>query len=67
MLNSVKGVPYRVPDLDRATRWYAEILGKAPIFDSPIVVIFAVGESVLTLAPAAEAPEAAAEAEPENT
>jgi methyltransferase (TIGR00027 family) len=56
MLNSVKGVAYRVPDLDRAKRWYGEILGKAPILDSPIVVIFAVGESVLTLVPAAETP-----------
>lgn len=56
MLNSVKGVAYHVPDLDRARRWYAEILGKAPIFDSPIVVMFAVGESVLSLAPAADAP-----------
>jgi methyltransferase (TIGR00027 family) len=56
MLHSVKAVAYRVPDLERARRWYGEILGKAPIFDSPIAVMFAVGDSVLSLAPAAEAP-----------
>ena len=56
MLNSVKGVAHRVPDLRRAANWYGEILGKSPIFDSPIVVMFAVGESVLILAPAAETP-----------
>ena len=56
MLNSVKGVAHRVPDLRRAANWYGEILGKSPIFDSPIVVMFAVGESVLTLVPAAETP-----------
>lgn len=56
MLNSVKAVAYRVADLDRAKRWYGEILGRAPIFDSPIVVMFKVGEAVLSLAPAAEAP-----------
>ena len=56
MLNSVKAVAYRVPDLDRAKRWYGEILGTAPIFDSRIVVMFKVGEAVLSLAPAAETP-----------
>jgi methyltransferase (TIGR00027 family) len=55
MLNSVKAVAYSVSDLARAKQWYGEILGKAPIFDSPIVVMFAVGDAMLSLVAAADA------------
>lgn len=49
MFSSLKAVAYRVPDLNKAKEWYKTILGKAPLLDSPLVVIFMVGDGVLSL------------------
>lgn len=51
MLQSLKSVSYRVPDLERAKQWYRALLGCDPAFDSPMAVIFTVGDSALTLLP----------------
>lgn len=51
MLTSLRAVSYRVPDLERAKQWYRTVLNREPAFDSPMAVIFAVGDSSLTLLP----------------
>ncbi len=51
MLNSVKGVTYRVADLERAKQWYRQVLGQEPRLDSPMAVMFAAGDCLLTLLP----------------
>lgn len=52
MFTSLRAVVYRVPSLDAAKQWYQKVLGKPPVFDSPILVIFAVGDVMLNLTPA---------------
>ena len=42
---------YPASDLDKAKRWYAEVLGVAPSFDQPFYVGFAVGGFELGLIP----------------
>ena len=49
MLNTVRTVIYRVPGLDKAQQWYEQLLGREPVNASPFAVVFAAGESLLTL------------------
>lgn len=49
MFSSLKAVAYRVPDLSQAKKWYQSILGKDPVFDSPLVVVFMAGDDALVL------------------
>jgi methyltransferase (TIGR00027 family) len=53
MFKGVKRVVYRVPDLEKAKEWYAQVLGMNPVLDSPVAVTFVVGSSALILIPAA--------------
>jgi methyltransferase (TIGR00027 family) len=50
MFTTLKRIVYHVNDLDAARSWYAGILGKEPVFQSPFAVIFTVGECSLSLA-----------------
>jgi predicted enzyme related to lactoylglutathione lyase len=43
---------YQVSDIERATAWYAAVLGVAPYFDQPFYVGFNVGGFELGLHPA---------------
>lgn len=52
MFTSLRAILYRVPHLHPAKQWYQKVLGKPPVFDSPIVVIFSVGDVTLNLTPA---------------
>ncbi len=45
---------YYVADLDRAKAWYAQLLGKAPYYDTPYYVGFNVGGFELGLHPAGD-------------
>ena len=45
---------YPAPDLARAKRWYAEMLGQQPYFDEPFYVGFSVGGFELGLLPDAK-------------
>jgi methyltransferase (TIGR00027 family) len=54
MFTSLKAVAYRVSDLGKAKQWYREILDREPLFDSPIAVLFPVGDSMLSLSPATD-------------
>ena len=51
MFKGPKRVVYRVQDLEKAKQWYGQVLDAAPVFDSPIGVVFLVGASALFLAP----------------
>ena len=42
-------IVYRVSDLEKAKEWYRQVLGADPVIDSPVGVVFAIGESVLIL------------------
>lgn len=59
MFTGLRAIVYRVADLDRARQWYQKVIGKAPAFDSPIVVMFAIGDATLNLVPADGAAPAA--------
>jgi methyltransferase (TIGR00027 family) len=45
-------IVYRVANLEAAKQWYQKVLGKPPVFDSPIVVVFMIGDVMLNLTPA---------------
>jgi predicted enzyme related to lactoylglutathione lyase len=51
MLQGLRTVLYRVPDLARAKEWYAALLGTGPYFDEPFYVGFNVGGYELGLDP----------------
>ncbi|MEW5957134.1 MAG: SAM-dependent methyltransferase [Chloroflexota bacterium] len=51
MFQALNQVTYQVADLDRARQWYRTILNKEPVFDTPFIVIFAVGDFRLNLVP----------------
>lgn len=51
MFKSLKSVTYHVPDLEKATQWYGKILNRQPVLDSPLAVMFELGDFGLTLKP----------------
>lgn len=51
LFTSLRSILYRVPHLDLAKQWYQKILGRPPVYDSPVVVVFAIGDVMLNLAP----------------
>src|SRR5512145_2203372 len=53
MFKSLKSVTYQVSDLAEAKDWYCKILNHPPVVDSPLAVIFEIGDYGLTLKPTA--------------
>jgi methyltransferase (TIGR00027 family) len=53
MFKSFNRMSYPVPDLARAKDWYRALLKQEPVFDSPFLVSFAIGDSALSLTPSA--------------
>ena len=53
MILGLRTAIYPAPDLQRAKKWYAELLGKSPYFDQPFYVGFSVGGFELGLVPEA--------------
>jgi methyltransferase (TIGR00027 family) len=51
MFTTLKRVTCQVDDLTKAKRWYGDLLGSQPLFDSPFAVIFKVGDCSLSLLP----------------
>lgn len=62
MMLGLRTAIYPAPDLERAKKWYAEVLGQAPYFDQPFYVGFSVGGFELGLVPDAEPGTAGAQA-----
>lgn len=54
MFMGLRTVVYHVEDLDRAKRWYGELLGHGPYFDEAFYVGFDVGGFELGLHPVEE-------------
>lgn len=54
MILGLRSVIYPAPDLSKAKRWYAEVLGVQSYFDQPFYVGFAVGGFELGLLPDAK-------------
>jgi lactoylglutathione lyase len=50
----LRTVVYKVPDIDKATQWYSNVLGKDPYFEESFYVGFNVGGYELGLEPAEE-------------
>lgn len=48
MLQTLKRATYHVENTNLAKEWYQTLLNQEPIFDSPFVVMFQVGDSSLT-------------------
>ena len=51
MILGLRTVVYPAPDLAAAKAWYSQVLGRAPYFDEPFYVGFAVGGFELGLIP----------------
>lgn len=51
MLLGLRTVAYHVNDLDKARRWFTELVGHAPYFDEPYYIGFNVGGYELGLLP----------------
>ena len=51
MFQGLRTLIYRVDDLDKAKKWYTEVLGVKPYFDEPFYVGFNVGGFELGLDP----------------
>jgi predicted enzyme related to lactoylglutathione lyase len=51
MIQGLRTVIYTVPDLARGKAWYGKVLNRAPYFDEPFYVGFAVGGFELGLIP----------------
>jgi methyltransferase (TIGR00027 family) len=56
MFKSLSSITYPVADLTEARAWYGRVLGREPVFESPLAVVFAVGDCMLALLAAAEPP-----------
>lgn len=51
MFKSPGRIVHGVSNLQKAKEWYRQVLGKEPVFESPIGVVFLVGASTLCLTP----------------
>jgi predicted enzyme related to lactoylglutathione lyase len=54
MILGLRTAIYPTPDLNRGKEWYRQVLGRAPYFDEPFYVGFAVGGFELGLIPDGE-------------
>ncbi len=61
MFTSLRGVTYRVADLEMAKRWYRQLLEREPALDTQLAVTFQIGDSALTLLPSEGASDTANE------
>ena len=51
--HGVKGVTYMVSDIEKAKNWYSQVFNLSPIYDSPFLVLFLIGDSTFALSRAA--------------
>jgi methyltransferase (TIGR00027 family) len=51
MFQGLRGIAYKVPDIDKAKNWYSKVFEAKPFLDSSFVVLFSVGDSNLSLSP----------------
>ena len=51
MYKGLRGIVYKVSDMDKAKDWYCKIFDSKPFVDTSFAVLFSVGDSVLALSP----------------
>jgi methyltransferase (TIGR00027 family) len=49
MFKSLKRITYHASDLIEAKKWYARLLNIQPVFETPFVIVFKVGDCTLSL------------------
>lgn len=49
MYQGLRGIVYKVSDMDKAKDWYCKIFNMKPFLDTSFAVLFSVGDSVLAL------------------
>ena len=54
MYQGLRGIVYKVSDLNEAKDWYCKVFDSQPFLDTSFTVLFSVGDSVLALSPAIE-------------
>jgi methyltransferase (TIGR00027 family) len=51
MFQGLRGIIYKVSDIEKAKNWYSKVFDTKPIFDMPFAVVFSVGDSIFGLTP----------------
>ena len=51
MFQGLKGITYKVPDIEKAKNWYGKVFDTKPIIDTSFVVVFLIGDSSFGLSP----------------
>jgi methyltransferase (TIGR00027 family) len=49
MFQGLRGIVYKVPDIEKAKDWYSKVFDTKPIFDTPFAVLFSIGDSIFGL------------------
>jgi methyltransferase (TIGR00027 family) len=56
MLKNLKRVIYYAEDIEKGRDWYQTILNSEPLYSSPIIVLFKVNDSEITILPSSQIP-----------
>jgi methyltransferase (TIGR00027 family) len=49
MFQGLRGIVYKVSDIEKARDWYSKVFDTKPVFDMPFAVVFAIGDSIFAL------------------
>ena len=52
MFQGLRGIVYKVSDIEKAKNWYSKVFNTKPILDTPFAMLFSVGDSIFALSPA---------------
>jgi hypothetical protein len=52
MFQGLRGIVYKVSDIEKAKDWYRKVFDTKPFLDTPFAVLFSVGDSIFALSPA---------------
>ena len=51
MFKGLRGITYKVPDIEKAKNWYSKVFDTKPTLDTSFAVLFSIGNSALALIP----------------
>jgi lactoylglutathione lyase len=54
MFQGLRGIVYKVSDIEKAKDWYRKVFDTKPFLDTSLAVLFSVGDSVFALSPATD-------------
>jgi catechol 2,3-dioxygenase-like lactoylglutathione lyase family enzyme len=49
MFKGLRGITYKVSDIEKAKNWYSKVFDTKPILDTSFAVLFSIGDSILAL------------------